>query len=177
MQDKQVTCHFYANKSFSSPIVFFDPQQIIVATWKSWQNWHRSILGHRSPNEAPIIKSVEELKKRTSLKTYQVLTQYIDGNKSLRDLSIYMNQDLLPLTSSLMLYIQLGLIELVEIEDLPQPLALPQTQTINTQGKLIACVDDDPRICQFIKEVVNTEGYGFMGINDSIKATPLSVFN
>ena len=174
MQSREVTCHFYQDQTCSSPFVFFDPQQIIVATWKMWQNWQRSPLGDRSPNEAPIIKSIEELKRRTSPKTYDVLSKNIQGNRSLRDLSVHMNQDLLRLTSSLSLYIQLGLIGLVEIEDLPQPLALPPKKTVvTTHKKLIACVDDDPKTCQLFQDIVKKQGYQFLGIHDSRKAIPL----
>ena len=55
MQSRQVSCHFYPDKKLSSPPVLLDPQQSIVATWKSWQNWHRSTLGYHSPNEVPVI--------------------------------------------------------------------------------------------------------------------------
>ncbi|MDJ0507988.1 MAG: response regulator [Crocosphaera sp.] len=176
MQSREVTCHFDLEQTCSSPFVFFDPQQMIVATWKMWQNWHRSTLGDRSPNEAPIIKSIEELKQRTSPKTYDVLSKNIQGNRSLRDLSVHMNQDLLRLTSSLSLYVQLDLIGLVKIEDLPQPLALSGKKTaVKTQEKLIACVDDDPKTCQLFKDIVEKQGYKFLGIHDSRKAIPLLV--
>ncbi|CCQ62097.1 two-component response regulator (PatA subfamily) [Crocosphaera watsonii WH 0401] len=45
-------------------------------------------MGSHSPNEAPVIKSLEKLKKRSSAKTYEVLSKYIDGNRSLRDLAV-----------------------------------------------------------------------------------------
>ncbi|MDJ0731664.1 MAG: response regulator [Crocosphaera sp.] len=174
MQSRQVTCRFYSDHKFSSPPILFDPQQSIVATWKSWQNWHRSTLGNHSPNEAPVIKSLEQLKKRTSPQTYQILTQYIDGKRSLRDLSVHINQDLLRLTSSLMLYIQLGLIDLIEIEDLPQPLALPKKKSlVQNKRKLIACVNDNPRICQLMNDILTKKGYQFLGINDSSKVIAL----
>ncbi|MDJ0843747.1 response regulator [Crocosphaera sp.] len=178
MQSRKVTCYFYPDNRFASPPLLFDPQQIIVATWKPWQNWHRSTLGNHSPNEAPVIKSLEQLKKRTSAKTYDVLAQYADGKRSLRDLSVYINQDLLRLTSSLMLYIQLGLIDLAEIPDLPQPSALPKKKSqIPEQKKLIACVNDNPRICQLINDIVNEKGYNFLGINDSSKVMSLCVLH
>ncbi|MDJ0659072.1 MAG: response regulator [Crocosphaera sp.] len=178
MQSRQVTCYFYSDDRFSSPPLLFDAQQSIVATWKSWQNWHRSTLGNHSPNEAPVIKSLEQLKKRTSPQTYEVLTQYVDGNRSLRDLSVHMNQDLLRLTSSLALYIQLGLIDLAEISDLPQPLAVPQKKSLTpTPKKLIACVNGNPRICQLMNDIVTQEGYQFLGINDSSKVIPLCIFH
>ena len=178
MQSRQVTCHFYSDNSFSSPPILFDAQETIVATWKSWKNWQRSALGNHSPNEAPVIKSVEQLKKRTSPKTYEVLTQYADGNRSLRDLSVHINQELLRLTSSLMLYIQLGLIELVEIADFPQPLALPKKKALTPpQKKMIACVNDNPQICQLMNDIITNQGHQFLGIHDHTKVIPLCVIH
>ncbi|NQZ62168.1 MULTISPECIES: response regulator [Crocosphaera] len=174
MQGGQVSCHFYPHKKVLYPSVLLDPEQTIVTTWKSWQNWHRSTLGSHSPNEAPVIKSLEKLKKRSSAKTYEVLSKYIDGNRSLRDLAVYMEQDVLRLTSSLALYIQLGLINLKEIKDLPQPLTVPQEKSLaHDENKLIACVDDNPRMCQLMKDIIAEAGHQFLGINDSSKVIPL----
>ncbi len=176
MQSSQVSCHFYTDQKFSSPPVLLDPEQSIVATWKSWQNWHRSTLGNHSPNEVPVIKNLERLKKRSSPKTYQVLTQYIDGKRSLRDLAVYMEQDLLRLTSSLALYVQLGLIDLKEIEDLPQYLTLPKQQILaKNKKKLIACVNDNPRIFQLMNDIMTEECHQFLGINDRNKVIPLCI--
>ncbi len=176
MQSRQVICHFYSDHSFSSPPILFDAQQTIVATWKTWKTWQRSALGTNSPNEAPVIRSLEQLKKRTSPKTYEVLTQYADGNRSLRDLSVHINQDLLRLTSSLILYIQLGLIDLVEIPDLPQPLALPKKKSpVPPQKKLIACVNDNPQIGQLMQDFISEKNYNFLMINDSSKIIDLCI--
>ncbi|MEL4897994.1 response regulator [Crocosphaera sp. Alani8] len=176
MQAGEVTCHFDTEKKFSSPPILFDPEQSVIATWKSWQNWYRSTLGNHSPNEAPIIKSVEELKKRTSPQTYQVLTQNIDGNRSLRDLSVHFDQNLSRLVSSLALYVQLRLIDLIEIEDLPQPLALPKDKSpTQNQKKLVACLDQNLRSCQLMNNIVTEKGYQFLGINDHNKVIPFCV--
>ncbi|MGK7884390.1 MAG: response regulator [Crocosphaera sp.] len=176
MQSSQVSCHFYPDKKFSYPPVLLDPQQSIVTTWKYWQNWHRSTLGNHSPNEVPVIKNLERLKKRSSPKTYQFLTQYIDGKRSLRDLAVYMDQDLLRLTSSLVLYVQLGLIDLKKIEDLPQSFTLPKQKLLaKNPKKLIACVNDNPRIFQLMNDIITEVGHQFLGISNSNKVISLCV--
>jgi chemotaxis family two-component system response regulator PixG len=100
------------------PIVTINPEQAITQVWKMWQAWQDAKLGDHSPNSAPIIKSVELLKARTSALTFQCLQQRINGQKTLRDLAVELNQDLLLLTRSLMLYVQWGLVDLLAIPDL-----------------------------------------------------------
>lgn len=176
MQSDSIVCQFERNKRFNAPVVFLDAERIIVETWKSWQGWHRSCLGDYSPNEAPIIKSLEQLKKRTNSQTYRVLVKSLDGKRSLRDLAIHMNQDLLQLVSSLMLYIHLGFVELVKIEDLPQPLVLsPTVSSSVVPDKLIVCVDAHPQVSHLIKKTAQAVGYQFLGINDAFQAVPLLV--
>jgi chemotaxis family two-component system response regulator PixG len=112
------------------PIVTINPEQAITQVWKMWQAWQDAKLGDRSPNSAPIIKSPELLEERTSALTFQCLHQRINGQKTLRDLAVELNQDLLRLTRSLMLYVQWGLIDLLAIPDLVVSTPNPQIKSV-----------------------------------------------
>jgi chemotaxis family two-component system response regulator PixG len=85
-----------------------------------------------------------------------------------------MKRDVVEVTRSLLLYIQLGLVELVTIPDLPAPVDTPVPQTPVTSaastGPLVACVDDSPLVCQTMEALLVAAGYQFVGVEDGMRA-------
>jgi chemotaxis family two-component system response regulator PixG len=85
-----------------------------------------------------------------------------------------MRRDVVEVTRSLLLYIQLGLVELVNIPDLPAPVNTPVRKTPATvampTGPLVACVDDSPLVCQTMEALLVAAGYRFVGVEDALRA-------
>jgi len=153
-----------------------------------WDVWCKADLVNYSPNLAPLIKQPEKLKSQTSSLVYERITSVLSKEKTLRDLAVYLKQDLSKLTRSLMAYVKQGIIELVEVGDISvgiidSPNAnLQQKQASKTeeQGKenieisannpLIACVDDCHLILKVMRKIITKAGYEFVGIQKSIVA-------
>ncbi len=174
-QSMEVTCQLRQDNLLSTRLVLIDADQLINKAQKQWQAWQGAKVADRSPNSSPIIRQADELQKRTSPQVYQTLKQLLDGNQTLRDLSIRMKRDVVTLTSSLLPYIQMGLIELITIQDLSPPVSLPPTNPTATtpevsDGPLIACVDDSPLMCQTLEKILVGANYQFLGINDPLRA-------
>ena len=154
-------------------LVLLDPEQIITEIQQIWQTWQKAKLAAQSPNKAPVIRQPEQLQKQTSASVYQVLTKLLDGQSTLRDLSVKMKQDVVKVTCSLLPYIQSRLVELIEIPDLPAPVT-PTTPVTPppeaSQGPLVACVDDSPLVCQSMEKILTSGGYRFLGVQDSLRA-------
>ena len=176
-QTGEVIYQFQEDKDLSSPMVVIDADQVIVQAWKEWQAWQSAKLADRSPNTAAIIKYPEQLKKRTSPQTYQVVTKMLNKRQSLRDLALNIKPGILQITRLLNPYIQAGLIELIEIPDLPEifrnTLAEPEVKNKNNYNQskyqnkyLIACVNDSAFICNTIEAIINKAGYKFLGITE-----------
>jgi chemotaxis family two-component system response regulator PixG len=85
-----------------------------------------------------------------------------------------MKRDVVEVTRSLLPYIQAGLVELIDMPDLPPPIAPPApvvpAPEEQPQGPLVACVDDSPLVCQSMEKILTTAGYQFLGIQDSLRA-------
>ncbi|MBE9166982.1 DUF4388 domain-containing protein [Pleurocapsales cyanobacterium LEGE 06147] len=120
------------DKPVAKQIAMIDSEQQIIEAWKLWQTWQRSQLAIYSPDLAPAIKDLEQLQARTSEKTYQVLTRLIDGRHSLRDLAVQKQTDVMLMARSLIPYLKLKLLELVEIPDLSPPIVLSTLPTSST---------------------------------------------
>jgi chemotaxis family two-component system response regulator PixG len=158
----------------SKSLALMDEQQIIANVQKLWQALWDAQITNYSLNEAPIIKQPKQLQKCTSIKVYQVLTQLLDGEHTLRDLSVKMKRDVLQVTRLLLPYINSGLVELINVNDLPAPIYrrvpdIPSVPT-NSHKPLIACVDDSASVCQTLEKLLTTAGYRFMAINDGLRA-------
>lgn len=181
-QSVKVQYKIEQDKSFSTStqLVLIDADRVIAESWKMWQGWQGAKVADRSPNSAPIISKPKQLQKGTSPKTYQILKKLLDGKQTLRDLGVQMKRDVVQVTRSLMPYIQSGSVELVEISDLPSPIAEQQNQNEppitaddrqeKSRKLLIACVDDSDLICQTMEKILTKAGYQFLGVSDDLRA-------
>ena len=183
-QAMEITFQLKVSQSLSSHLVLLDTEQVIVEAWRLWQDWQGAKLADRSPNTSPIIRQEEELSKRTSPKTYQLMSKLFNGQNTLRDLAIQLNQDLVQMTSLMTPYFQLGLIELIEIPDLslswgqselaPTQLELTPTEAISpveispltTEKAVVVCVDHSFSVTEQMKQIVTSNGYKFLSFND-----------
>ena len=198
-QAKEITYQLQPQENYiSQPLAMIDSEQQIIEAWKLWQSWQQANLENISPNLVPIIKQSEKLQERTSPKTYQALIRLLDGKHTLRDLALQKQKDVLVMTRSLMPYIQLGFLELIEISDIHTPIVInqeleessPSTETeesyfpasgMDTTGlstfmsrerkkPVIACVDASASVCSTIKDIVTQAGYDFKAERDPLRA-------
>jgi len=174
-QAMEVSCELKPNNQLTARIVLIDAEQILVDVQKIWQEWQERKVADRSPNSAPVIRQPEELQHRTSPQTYATLAKLLDGRQTLRDLSLGLKRDLLTLTTSLLPYIQMGLVELTTVPDLPSPVSSQEGTVYPTKeqvptGPLIAVLDDSPLMCQTLEKILVPNNYQFIGINDPLRA-------
>lgn len=167
--------HYIKPENSSLPqLVLLDPSQLLTEVEQIWQNWQKAKIADRSPNKALVINQPEQLEQQVSPAVYQNLTKLLDGQRTLRDLAVVMNRDVKDVTCSLLPYIQTGLVELINIPDIAPPLA-PKSPTAaptstTAKGPLIACVDDSPLVCQSMEQILTSNGYQFVAIQDSLRA-------
>lgn len=171
-QAMHITFQVKSENSSVAQLVLLDPGQVITEGQQVWQTWQKAKIADRFPNRAPVIKQSEQLQQRTSASVFQVLTQLLDGQSTLRDLSVKTKRDTLEVTCSLLPYIQAGLVELIDVPDLPAPIFPPSAviAPLSAEGPLIACVDDSPLVCQSMEKILKTAGYQFIAIQDSLRA-------
>ena len=169
-----ITCETIRDNLLSTRLVLIESEQVIGEANKLWQAWQSAKIADRSPDMAPVIRQPEALQQRTSAQVYNNLNQLLDGQQTLRDLSIRMKRDVVTVTRSLLPYIQLGLVQLVQVKDIPPPVSTPIAQKLSKTSTpnrtVIACIDDSPLICQALKKVVTEAGYQFVSEMDGLRA-------
>lgn len=162
-------------KSFSpNHIVLLDPEQAIRVADCLWKDWQSAKIADRSPNRAPLIKYHSELKQRTSEATYANLSKLLDGKYTLRDLSIKLQKSLVSITQSLLPYLQMGLVELVPVDDWRFSTSPPISQSnqldIPEKKPVVACIDDSPLVCKLMEKILSQSGCQPVMIKDSMRA-------
>ncbi|WP_414526816.1 response regulator [Nodularia chucula] len=151
--------------SFTSADVFMKKMQ------DSWKFWSGAGLANFSPDLAPIIRKPEQLQQQVSESVYKKFVNLLNGQYTLLDLAANMKQSIVPLTRSLLPYINRGIIELIEVPDLPLSLAAVQKST----APLVACIDDSPQVCETLEKIIVPNGVRFIKIQDSIQALPILI--
>ncbi len=174
-QAMQVTYQFRQENISLAQLVLIDSEQLIAEVRRLWATWCEAKIADRSPNRAPIVKQPEQLQQKTSASLYQVLSNLLDGKSTLRDLAVKMKRDVVTVTRSFLPYIQAGMVELIEIQDLAAPIQTITPKKVPTPpvthtGPIIACVDDSALICQGMERILTGAGYQFVPIQDSLRA-------
>lgn len=186
-QETREVLNYTVFDNFSSPVqqialrtsfALVNVRQALKSTKQKWTAWCKNNWLSIDPNFAPIIKNPARLKQEVSDLVYQNFSNLIDGNNTLRDLASQINADLIKLTYSLISYLDKGLLDLVEVTDIKPPISLVKPEiesrlvSVNTDRRLIACIDDSQQIIRVMEQIISEAGYQFIGIKQPIVAIP-----
>jgi chemotaxis family two-component system response regulator PixG len=164
-------------EEFSDPLAPFNAEQLLGQVQQNLGNWYNAGLIHYSPNAVPVIKRPEELQRCVSAKTYQTLKTLINGDATLRDLARATGQELLSLTRALVPHFQRDLIGLNKVPDILLPgdagTQVGSITAIDPNAPLIVCIDDSPQVCKSMERIIQSAGYRYLSIEDSVHALPL----
>ncbi|MBD2725756.1 response regulator [Nostoc sp. FACHB-892] len=172
-----ISCNRSQEVILETPMSFTSAEMSVKHMQDSWKIWSEAGLANFSPDLAPVLRRPEQLQQMVSPSVYKNFVNLINGKFTLRDLAVKMKQSVLPLTRSLLPYILKGIIELVEVPDLPLGVTEVNNNSSNTQLKkrtapLIACVDDSPQVCKILEDIITSNGLRFVKIQDAVQALP-----
>lgn len=148
------------------------------------RTWQDAKLNDYSPNKAPVIKQQEQLRKLSSAHFYDNLVELLDGQRTLRDLSVKMQRDVTAIATSLLPFVRMGWVGFIGIADLPTPILQkeppkvlapaisknPVEEPATAANPLIACIDDSFWVCNMMEKIIASAGYQFVGVNDPLRA-------
>ncbi|MGD1919463.1 MAG: response regulator [Pleurocapsa sp.] len=169
-QAKQVICRLNQNNILSPTIDLIESEEIINSTQEVWRVWEETNIADRRPDLAPIILQPKEIQAKTSISAYQSMCKLLNGNRTLRDLSVQMKTSPLQVVCSLLPYIQSGIFGLVGVPDLLELLSPSGRNYEDRDRPLVACVDDSLMISHMMEQIISIAGYRFVAINDPEEA-------
>lgn len=198
----------------NSAVVTVDVDHLWRQSLKVWRSWQRANLANISPNLAPKVIQYEELKQHfspmlydnlsglagvnetfkslkstTDLCTYTDFLDAMNGEQTLRDLSVTLKRNLVLLVEPIIPYIHQGLIELVEVDDVSSnAISIRQQQKENLSSEtsatpkeskqtepLVACIEDSSVDLLLMNHILNQLGYQFINIEDQEKILSLLI--
>lgn len=175
-----VSCDRNQQVVLETPMSFTSADVSMKQMLDTWTMWSEAGLANIFPDLAPIIRRPEQLQQQVSPSVYKNFVTLINGKSTLRDLAAKMRQNVLPVSRSLLPYVLKGIIELVELPDLPLNILESPTTPTPTQPKkskvpVIACVDDSPQVCKMLEDIITANGMKFIKIQDAIQALPILI--
>jgi chemotaxis family two-component system response regulator PixG len=117
----ELTYTSFSEEAPSQSLALLKVKDVFGHALQQWEAWQQIELGDYSPNLAPSIVSDERLRKIVSPQAAHRLINMAQGDRSLRDLAIALNSDLLRLSRSLLGGVRQGAIALTEIADCELP--------------------------------------------------------
>lgn len=165
-QAKQVICRLDQDNVLVPILELIKPQSVITQLEQVWSRWQEAQVTDRFPNMAPVILQPKQLQEKTSISAYQSLCKLLNGNRTLRDLSVQLRTSPLQVVCSLLPYIQSGIFGLVDIPDLLEIISPHQENYEHQDRPLIACVDDSPMVSHLMEQIIGMAGYRFLAVND-----------
>lgn len=172
-----ISCNRSQEVILETPMSFTSAEMSVKHMQDSWKTWSEAGLANFSPDLAPVLRRPEQLQQMVSPSVYKNFVSLINGKLTLRDLGVKMKQSVLPLTRSLLPYVLKGIIELVEVGDMPLIVTEVNNKPVTPQSKkpiapLIACVDDSPQVCKMLEDIITSNGLRFIKIQDAVQALP-----
>jgi chemotaxis family two-component system response regulator PixG len=138
------------------------------------QKWQAAGLAPFRPTLAPI------LRQAANSLTLPVSEQYLNGQFTLWDIALQMQKSVMEVTSSLVPFVEKGILRFQDIPDLPVPIvrqptaATPpslETKRIESTKKesLIACIEDSPVLAYTLKKILTPAGYQVLTILEPMR--------
>jgi twitching motility two-component system response regulator PilG len=137
---------------------------------QEWKQFHPHI---QSPNQCPIITDEAQLRAALPDNAFRTLDGWVDGKTSLRQLSRYLNRDLLTVAKAIYPYVRQGWIQLLTAAQETPVMRREWEFKKVTQAPRVVCVDDDVAIGKTVEYMLQSKGYEVKAIQDPLKALTL----
>ncbi len=141
----------------------------IMQQVQMWKQLHPHI---QSPNQCLAIANYMSLRQVLPTATFNHLKLWIDGKTSLRQLSRYLNRDILSVGRAIYPFVKQGWIQMLNPAMVSTCDSPPILQPLNTGIPRIVCIDDAIAICEAIESILKLQGYDAVGCTN-----PLQAFN
>ncbi|MDY6939752.1 MAG: response regulator [Cyanobacteriota bacterium] len=145
----------------------------IIKQVPEWKQLHPLI---QSPGQCPIVSDPESLRSTLPPKTFETLIRWADGKTSIRQLSRYLNRDIIQVAKAIYPYIQEGLVQLSPplVRDRPKlTTADAGLRPAAASTPRVVCIDDDLVVRKTVEKILKPPGYEITTISSSLKALSL----
>ncbi|AFY42245.1 response regulator [Nostoc sp. PCC 7107] len=137
------------------------------------QEWKRLYPQIQSPEQLPVLADTAELRSSLPEATVNKLQHWADGKTSLRQLSRYLNRDLLTVAKAIYPYVLQGWLQLVDSATTNSQTVVPMLGGGENHRPRIVCIDDTTTICEAVESILKLHGYEAIALNQPLEALGL----
>jgi chemotaxis family two-component system response regulator PixG len=170
---------WHEHRLVAQQAVFLAVDHTLEQVQQSYQQWHTFGAGHlptlspqQLPYLSPIVRNEEALLEKYSLRGYQRLSPWMQGNATLWDIAAQTRRSLPEVIHLLMPLLQQKMVELISIKDLPAPYkpppVTPPPKKVVSKG-LIACIDDSPLVSKAMAQILQPLGYEILPVMNPLQ--------
>ncbi|MGK7914256.1 MAG: response regulator [Prochloraceae cyanobacterium] len=172
--------HGLVHKLPQSGLSGLPPNEVYLPAWIEWQKWVKASLKGVFPDSFVLVERPPIISRMANIAIKQLITDYVDGTSTLRQIALKSERDLLSLAQGLMPLINAGGLSLSPTphwQRLREGRAhnkAAQKRPINS-GPLIAAIDDSPSACRVLQEILSAADFRVLSIPEPLKALPTLV--
>ncbi len=113
-----ISAHQLLKAGFNLSLVSINLEQILFKSQTAWSTWGSKGLASCSPHHAPLLNRYQELKGQLPDLIFTNMSRLLNGKRTLRDLAVKMDKNVLDLTCGIVPYFFKGYLRLLEIPDI-----------------------------------------------------------
>lgn len=155
----------------SPQLTTFDISSLVATLTTQIQSWKQFFPHIQSPYQCPVL-SETSLEQQWPERKGSRLLSWLDGRTSMRQLSRYLNRDVVTIAKGLFPYVRRGLLQVPPLASQP-----PEIDTSEgwdaAQVPRVVCVDDGLTIRQAVEQILDEQGYEATSIGNPLRALSL----
>lgn len=144
---------------------------------REWQAWEQAELAQVNPNDALVIKDLASLEDLAYPRLFKLLSALVDGDRTLRDLALKINQPLIPFVKSVLPHIHSQALQLRSVEDkvtksaitAQNDIVVKLAQTTIPKDARIVYVNDSLADSHTMATIIEAAGYRYSNIADPLE--------
>ena len=115
---ENTSTHYLLKAGFNLSLISFNLEQMLFKSQVAWSNWGSKGLASCSPHHAPLLRRDRNLQEPLPDLILTNMSRLFNGKRTLRDLAVQMDKNVLDLTCGIVPYFFKGYLRLLEIGDL-----------------------------------------------------------
>lgn len=121
---ENTSSHYLLKAGFNLSLAFINIEHVLFQSQTAWSSWGSKGLASCSPHHAPLIDRNRDLQQQLPDLIFSNMSRLLNGKRTLRDLAVRMDKNVLDLTCGIVPYFFKGYLRLLEIPDLSDAQAI-----------------------------------------------------
>jgi twitching motility two-component system response regulator PilG len=159
---------FELGSALTPQLVTLEIAPLTAQIVKQVQEWKQFYPHIQSPEQCPVVADAVQLRKTLTEVSFEALDRWADGQTSLRQMTRYLNRDLVSVARAIYPYVRQGSVNLLAPPTEQTPVG---TDRINPPR--VVCIDDGATVRAAVEQILSQRGYEVTSISNPLKALSL----